>query len=77
MDKKSLVLLLSWQGGRGGGYRGGLGFEKKYLREYWRDRKELRKVEEAWERVKEACDHELKNMTSRTCWERHTGSFFS
>lgn len=63
--------------GGGGWVQGKFGIRKNYRREYWRDRKELRKVEEAWERVKEACDHELKNMTSRTCRERHTGSFFS
>ena len=64
-------------GGGGGWVQGRFGVRKNYLCEYYRDRKELRKVEEAWERVKEACDHELKNMTSRTCGERHTGSFFS
>ena len=67
--------------GGGGWVQWRFGIRKNYPCEYWRDRKELRKVEEAWERVKEACDrpcdHELKNMTSRTCRERHTGSFFS
>ena len=75
--KSGAAAELAGGGGGGGWVQWRFGIRKNYPREYWRDRKELRKVEEAWERVKEACDHELKNMTSRMCRERHTGSFFS
>ena len=40
-----------------GGYSGGLGFEKIALANIGVTERE---VEEDWERVKEACDHELR-----------------